>query len=257
MRKSRNRTGGRAFTLVELLVVVALTTILTGILLPVIVQAREAARQTTCRSNLRQIGAAFTMYAQDYDEALPYAYRGSGGTPQAPRYQWWWEDDLQPYLRSYRIFVCPSADPITYNYGRDDPNFIAQWPSPLVTTYMANSAHWDSPLQPCAVYRPGGTCTPPLWEAEDPGTPPATLGGIEDAAGTLLVTEGWNIEIWRIEQTMAWRGRPGWNQPYDTRAAGSREGRHRGANNQLYADGHVKSVRTDATTAAMWTRETD
>lgn len=61
----------RGFTLIELLVVIAIIAILAAILFPVFSQAREKARQTACASNLKQIGTAFQMYAQDYDETLP------------------------------------------------------------------------------------------------------------------------------------------------------------------------------------------
>ena len=57
----------RGFTLIELLVVIAVITILAAILFPVFAQAREAARQTSCASNLRQIGMAARMYMQDND----------------------------------------------------------------------------------------------------------------------------------------------------------------------------------------------
>jgi prepilin-type N-terminal cleavage/methylation domain-containing protein/prepilin-type processing-associated H-X9-DG protein len=64
------RNGG--FTLIELLVVIAIISILAAILFPVFAQARQKARQTSCLSNLRQINLAALMYAQDYDETLPY-----------------------------------------------------------------------------------------------------------------------------------------------------------------------------------------
>jgi prepilin-type N-terminal cleavage/methylation domain-containing protein len=64
----RQRGG---FTLIELLVVIAIIAILAAILFPVFAQAREKARQTTCVSNLKQIGTAFMMYVQDYDETYP------------------------------------------------------------------------------------------------------------------------------------------------------------------------------------------
>ena len=67
-RMQKRRT---AFTLIELLVVIAIIAILAAILFPVFAQAREKARQTTCVSNLRQIGVAVMMYTQDYDETLP------------------------------------------------------------------------------------------------------------------------------------------------------------------------------------------
>lgn len=61
----------RALTLIELLVVIAIIAILAAILFPVFAQAREKARQTACLSNLKQVGLAVQMYAQDYDENIP------------------------------------------------------------------------------------------------------------------------------------------------------------------------------------------
>ena len=65
------RRSDLAFTLVELLVVIAVIAILAALLFPVFAQAREKARQAACASNLRQIGMAFAMYTEDYDERLP------------------------------------------------------------------------------------------------------------------------------------------------------------------------------------------
>src|SRR5436190_15390928 len=63
----------KGFTLIELLVVVAIIVILAGILYPVFAATRRAAYNAACLSNLKQIGLAVSMYAQDYDEAFPAA----------------------------------------------------------------------------------------------------------------------------------------------------------------------------------------
>jgi len=82
------RTINRAFTLIELLVVIAIIAILAAILFPVFAQAREKARQTSCLSNMKQIGLAAMQYVQDYDETYPrqtfnYQYPGDAGARQS------------------------------------------------------------------------------------------------------------------------------------------------------------------------------
>src|SRR3954470_2379983 len=67
------RRRNQGFTLIELLVVIAIIAILAAILFPVFAQAREKARQTSCTSNLKQLGTGLMMYAQDYDEMMPRA----------------------------------------------------------------------------------------------------------------------------------------------------------------------------------------
>src|SRR6188474_3609096 len=73
MRRFPMRRFSRAFTLIELLVVIAIIAILAAILFPVFAQAREKARQASCTSNLKQQGLGILMYAQDYDEMLPWS----------------------------------------------------------------------------------------------------------------------------------------------------------------------------------------
>ena len=109
MKQQIKRTKA-AFTLVELLVVIAIIAILAAILFPVFARAREKARQSSCVSNLKQIGLGLKQYAQDYDGSYPDKTTLMGGAtiraandPQSlPRI-------LDPYIKGDQIWICPSG----------------------------------------------------------------------------------------------------------------------------------------------------
>jgi prepilin-type N-terminal cleavage/methylation domain-containing protein/prepilin-type processing-associated H-X9-DG protein len=84
----------RAFTLLELIVVISIIAILASILFPLFARARETARRSYCASNLSQVGVALNMYAQNYDGRFPPDDNEFG--------------PLYPYTSNIDVFYCPS-----------------------------------------------------------------------------------------------------------------------------------------------------
>jgi prepilin-type N-terminal cleavage/methylation domain-containing protein len=122
----------RGFTLIELLVVIAIIAILAAILFPVFARSKEAAKQTACISNARQIGIANSMYLQDSEGVFPIHYAYNSQPPAGKPGHKGVELLLAPYIQGgignglLPIFRCPmdAGGPYT---SQDVPGSDSYW----------------------------------------------------------------------------------------------------------------------------------
>lgn len=118
-KSSRPSRCTRGFTLIELLVVIAIIAVLVALLLPAVQQAREAARRTQCKNNLKQIGLAFHNYADIY-RVLPDGGTDSGsGWPCSAccsannRGEWNWMYQILPQIEQANL-TSVTSDSVIY-----------------------------------------------------------------------------------------------------------------------------------------------
>lgn len=159
---SAERRPRRGFTLVELLVVVAIIAVLISILLPATRRAREAANRTVCLSNLRQFGLAFQLYANDHRNQIPLGY----GVGQKQLNYLLWIGTPHNRLTLYGLLVfgksipdgrawyCPSESQLVHLYNIDDN----PWPPGRLSDKNTRGGYGCRPV----VDWPNGTTPLPL-----------------------------------------------------------------------------------------------
>ncbi len=208
---SHRRTPIRGFTLIELLVVIAIIAILAAILFPVFAQARDKARQVGCLSNLRQIGLATQLYAQDYDETPP------------PRH-------VPDILFQF-------GDPKVYG---KTPNFLGSI-LPYTTTrviFYCPSAIWNLPYAPKAMTPTPLSDTNLLGNGVVIGRP---LAVIDRPAEVIYIQElNWRIDNAQLRPAPVGNGATFTAWHYTSPIGEGYSNLHQGGGNFVFNDGHVK-----------------
>ncbi len=214
----------KAFTLLEVLIIVAILSLLLALLLPVFNSARERGRTLVCAQNEQQIGTALLAYAQDYNETLPSPWFGTlGGASLSWRYV------IRPWLKNPGVFVCPS-NPI------GAPEF-----------YRYAGPNLDLPY----CYAPNRSVMP---QADLDGRV-GDLNAIKDPSITLLLLENrtrfGELGVWAVLDRGVEIQPPEGFTPTERQGAFQS---HLGKINFLFADGHTHllSLRQTLTPREMW-----
>jgi prepilin-type N-terminal cleavage/methylation domain-containing protein/prepilin-type processing-associated H-X9-DG protein len=219
---------GQGFTLIEVLVVIAIIAILAAILFPVFAQAREKARMTSCLSNMKQIGVGLMMYVQDYDQTYP-RIRFVGG-------DYVWRNAVEPYLKNQGILACPSNP--RSKLCPPDPNRKSS-PGDSETPYCAEGWRFH-PSKSMPISYGMNSCATSWYPADDPNGKPEKVQPLREAtvpraAETIIIGENtwatadlhidWTWEICNGLMTHIQRPGPGGNA------------------NFVFFDGHAKNMK--------------
>ncbi len=236
MSKSSFRRSG--FTLVELLVVVAIIALLVSILLPTLGKAKEQARIVSCMSNLRSLGLSFAFYSNENNDWYPSGAAMGGGYYGPTWYTW--DSILRPYYDTMGLIHCPS-DKLIRDYGSiaQDHRHPRSYAINMVVTWMGPSAYGDNngyDLDPAVTWR---------W----PGYVRKTTE-VTDPSDTILLGEEWENAYWTSYYVagmhrvypgvaiMPYKWGPGGGYTNSTRQV-TYYHRNNDAANFLFCDGHV------------------
>ena len=224
----------KAFTLIELLIVIAIISLLAAILFPVFGRAREMARRSSCASNLKQIGLGITQYGQDYDETMVPSQVFPAIGPFIS-----WPRTMYPYVKSTAVFKCPSNASSAVLSGSAD----SSGNDAVANHYLAVGTS-----RPAYVTEWGGMPAMSYFQAAPSGV---QLASIENPSQTLDVVENrgprTDPDVYRPYKYTA-------NPDAIPANLETALTRHLGMSNYLFCDGHVKALRPMATTTPvnMW-----
>ena len=215
------RAGRQAFTLIELLVVIAIISILAALIFPVFSQAREAARRTACLSNAKQIGLAFEMYVQDYDEYTPSLMQDMVTNTITDFWQL-----FAPYVKNVNLFYCPDRNQV----GCGAQEFVNEPPNQKCIGYGYNWGPMQSFKQ-----NPdeGGLLGPFLIAATQQIAPGKSISSILAEADTFAFGDSMDLPWYTVSMGSILAGYDG-----DTNSGLQHGGRF----NMCYCDGHIKTT---------------
>lgn len=246
------------FTLIELLVVIAIIALLAAILFPVFARAREKARQTSCASNMKQLGLGVAQYMQDYDERFPGVVDGYPCGPGAAE-GFGWAGQVYPYTKSTGVFACPSdvsrpaLNPLSYGFNAaivlNGAFWSASWAN---VSAQGHAARLTAPAMTVLLFEVqkdiDNRFTGGVNLSADTSSP-AGLG----MSGPVLNSNYFGMVGGCGAPVGAFATGPTFGQPVGTGAGGftnddtfpvGQNGRHTDGANYLLADGHVKWFRS-------------